>query len=237
MAHHGGGGHMGGGGGHVEHHEEHHEEHHVEHREERFNPAPLGVHVGVGPGHIAPELHMAPHFEGPHVGVGVGVALAPGFQIGVGVGFNPHPGFVIGPNRTFRRCTYGGNFGLIRRCPLRLAIGRRVVLPLTFGMPLTDIMIIYDPRIGTYRCAEEFDIAPCAFNQHIILQLKEYTEITFQDPMTMQTRIYYADSYCSVCGQHFFIEQETVVAGPMVTPVVAVNTPVVVENTGGCNCC
>jgi len=187
--HHGGGGHMAGG----------------------FPPHLPPTHI-VAPGveynrgHIAPGLLVAEHYEGPAFRIGVGAKLPIGFHMGIGIGFNPYPGFELHANRPFRRCVFGPNYGLIRHCPLTLGIGRRVVLPLNFGMPLTDIMIIYDARLGSYRCADDLDIAPCAFNQHVILQLPEYTEFTFQDPVTLQTRVYFADSYCSICGQHFFID-------------------------------
>jgi len=234
-----------------------------------------GVHIAEGGAHIpegggvriaegggAPaashaELHTAregPHYEGPPISVGVGAPLGPGIHVGVGVGFNPHPEFVVGEHRDFRRCTYGPTFGVVRRCSLRLAIGRRAILPLAFGVSLAEVMIIYDARLGTYRCAEAFDPPPCAFNGHVIVTLPEYTEITFQDPTTMQTRIYYADSYCSVCGQHFFIEStgfsNTIVApvavvapmpvvAPMevVAPMPVVATTVYPANNNSCYCC
>jgi len=148
---------------------------------------------------------VGPHYEGPPMRVGIGAPLVD-FRVGVGVGYNPHPEFIVGENREFRRATFNPTFGVIRRGPLQLGIGRRVILPLAIGVPLAEVMIIYDPRIGAYRCAEAFDPPPCAFDRHVIVALPEYTEITFQDPATMQTRIYYADSYCRVCGQHFFME-------------------------------
>jgi len=128
-------------------------------------------------------------------------------------------------NRVFRRCTYGMGYGIIRRIALARAITRRAIVPLAFATALTDVMIIYDPRINTYRLAEDFDHEPCPFERHTIVQLPDYTEITFQDPSTNQIRVLYADSYCSTCGQHFFIESSSTTT--TFTPGITTTTTVI----------
>jgi len=113
-------------------------------------------------------------------------------------------------NRILRRCTWGATHHIIRRIALQRAIARRVVIPLAFATSLTDVMIIYDAAHNGYRLADESDPAPCIFDRHAIIELPEYTEVCLQDPMNPgHNRILYADSYCRICGQHFFIEPPT----------------------------
>jgi len=127
--------------------------------------------------------------------------------------------------RMLRRCTFIPTYHILRRALLVRPIGRRVIVPLAFATPLTEIMIIYDAPRGIFRLANDLDPAPCLQN-HDIVVLPEYVETTFQDPVTRQIRLYYADSYCRICGQYFFIESTA--PPPVVTaPPPVVTAPVV----------
>jgi len=267
MAHHGGEAHFGGGGEHHGGGEAHFggggEAHFGGGGEAHFGGG--GEHHGGVPGGFGGEARFGggePHFgggpnfvrPGVNIGVNVGVVGGVGFHAGFreGIIHNEFPGY--GGPRVFRRCYVQPGYGLIRREMLVRAIARRAIINLAYATALTEVMIVYDPMIGTFRCASDLDPPPCMGN-HAIVQLPEYVELTFRDPYNpMMARIYYADSYCSLCGQYFFIEpmggpmgpgpmgpmgispMGPVVVAPGMAPVVTYPNQVVTQPVDTCYC-
>jgi len=119
-------------------------------------------------------------------------------------GLEAYPNFYEG--RMFRRCTFFPAYNILRRAALIRPIGSRVCVSLAYATALTEVMIIYDANIGIFRLAHDLDPPPC-MNAHVVVELPQYVEMAFQDPYNpAQVRMYYADSYCSSCGQYFFIQ-------------------------------
>jgi len=112
---------------------------------------------------------------------------------------------------SFRVCTYSTNYPIIRYVPIEKPIARRCTIELYKHIPLYSVMVIYDSNMKLYRLATSNDRQACAPEAHLINELADYTEITFHDATDNANTILVGCSYCSTCGQHFFIQ-------PPVTP-------------------
>jgi len=105
-----------------------------------------------------------------------------------------------------RSCTYSTSYPIIRYVPIEKPIARRCTIELYKHVPLYSVMVIYDSNMKLYRLATSNDRQPCAPEAHLINELADYTEISFHDTTDNAKSILIATSYCSTCGQHFFVQ-------------------------------
>jgi len=124
----------------------------------------------------------------------------------------PPPGMQNAPMQTgpqpiaLRSCTYSTSYPIIRSIAIEKPVVRKCTIELYKHVPLYSVMMIYDSNMKLYRLATVNDRQPCAPEAHAINELSDYTEVTFHDASDNTKSILIATSYCSTCGQHFFVQ-------------------------------
>jgi len=116
------------------------------------------------------------------------------------------------PPVALRCCSYSANYPIIRHVAIEKPIVRFTTINLYKHVPLYTVMVIYDSNSKLYRLATTNDRAPCVPETHLITDLADYTELTFHDTTDNSATVLVATSYCSTCGQHFFVQPPPPVA-------------------------
>jgi hypothetical protein len=66
-------------------------------------------------------------------------------------------------------------------------------------------------RLFLLKADSSGDRPICAIGLHHVTSIPFLIEVTFYDSLGMTKSVLYADSYCPVCGQHFFITENPAV--------------------------